>query len=173
MAEAQKAGGICAFVDAEHALDVGYARKLGVRTDDLLISQPDTGEQALEIADMLVRSGSVDCVVVGYLYGRGKRAAFGIGALLVAVYDPERDLFVSVSKVSTGLTDDEWREVRERCEPFVSPDKPARVESGVVPSVWVEPVVVVVRVGEGRAVRVDGLDELSEVSTAFCRTVAP
>ncbi|MGE5615856.1 MAG: recombinase RecA, partial [Bacillota bacterium] len=53
-----------AFVDAEHALDVTYARKLGVRTDDLLISQPDTGEQALEIADMLVRSGSVDCVVI-------------------------------------------------------------------------------------------------------------
>lgn len=86
---------------------------------------------------------TVDCVVVGYLYGRGKRAAFGIGALLVAVYDPARDLFVSVSKISTGLTDDEWRGVRERCEPFVSPVKPARVESGVVPSVWVEPVVVI------------------------------
>ena len=62
--EAQKLGGICAFVDAEHALDVGYARKLGVRTDDLLVSQPDCGEQALEIADMLVRSGAVDVIVV-------------------------------------------------------------------------------------------------------------
>src|SRR3954462_3342770 len=62
--EAQKAGGICAFVDAEHALDVGYARKLGVRTDDLLVSQPDCGEQALEITEMLVRSGAVDIVVV-------------------------------------------------------------------------------------------------------------
>lgn len=86
---------------------------------------------------------TVDCVVVGYLYGRGKRASFGVGALLVAVYDPERDLFVSISKISTGLTDDEWRGVRSRCEPFVSPDRPARVESGVVPSVWVEPVVVI------------------------------
>ena len=86
---------------------------------------------------------TVDCAVVGYLYGRGKRASFGIGALLVAVYDPARDLFVSVSKISTGLTDDEWRGVRERCEPFVNPDRPARVESGVVPSVWVEPVVVI------------------------------
>src|SRR3954471_22274923 len=56
VAEAQRAGGICAFVDAEHALDVGYARKLGVRTDDLLVSQPDFGEQALEIADTLIRS---------------------------------------------------------------------------------------------------------------------
>jgi recombination protein RecA len=64
IAEVQKQGGIAAFVDAEHALDVTYARKLGVRTDDLLISQPDTGEQALEIADMLVRSGGIDLLVV-------------------------------------------------------------------------------------------------------------
>ena len=64
IAEAQKKGGICAFVDAEHALDVVYARKLGVSTDDLLISQPDAGEQALEIADTLVRSGAIDVLVV-------------------------------------------------------------------------------------------------------------
>ncbi len=64
IAEAQKLGGICAFVDAEHALDPVYARKLGVNVDDLLISQPDAGEQALEIADTLVRSGAVDVLVV-------------------------------------------------------------------------------------------------------------
>ena len=64
IAEAQKAGGTAAFVDAEHALDPEYARKLGVNTDELLVSQPDTGEQALEIVDMLVRSGAVDVVVV-------------------------------------------------------------------------------------------------------------
>ncbi|MGD8935854.1 MAG: recombinase RecA [Thiogranum sp.] len=64
IAEAQKAGGTAAFVDAEHALDPSYAEKLGVQIDDLLVSQPDTGEQALEIADMLVRSGAVDIVVV-------------------------------------------------------------------------------------------------------------
>ncbi len=64
IAEAQKAGGTCAFVDAEHALDPSYARKLGVDLDALLISQPDTGEQALEIADTLVRSGAVDVIVV-------------------------------------------------------------------------------------------------------------
>ena len=64
IAEAQKLGGICAFVDAEHALDVVYARKLGVSVDDLLISQPDAGEQALEIADTLVRSGAIDVLVV-------------------------------------------------------------------------------------------------------------
>ncbi len=64
IAEAQKRGGICAFVDAEHALDPVYARKLGVKVDDLLISQPDTGEQALEIADTLVRSGALEVLVI-------------------------------------------------------------------------------------------------------------
>jgi recombination protein RecA len=64
VAEAQRQGGIAAFIDAEHALDTVYARKLGVNCDDLLVSQPDTGEQALEIADMLVRSGAIDVVVI-------------------------------------------------------------------------------------------------------------
>jgi len=64
LAEAQKTGGICAFIDAEHALDPVYARKLGVKVDDLLISQPDHGEQALEIADTLVRSGAIDVLVI-------------------------------------------------------------------------------------------------------------
>src|SRR5215216_5735475 len=64
IAEAQRTGGVCAFVDAEHALDPIYARKLGVNLDDLLISQPDTGEQGLEIADTLVRSGAIDVLVV-------------------------------------------------------------------------------------------------------------
>jgi recombination protein RecA len=64
VSEAQKKGGICGYIDAEHAMDVGYARKLGVRTDDLLLSQPDTGEQALEIAEMLVRSGAIDVLVI-------------------------------------------------------------------------------------------------------------
>jgi recombination protein RecA len=64
IAQAQKHGGVCAFIDAEHALDVTYGRKLGVRTEDLLISQPDHGEQALEIAETLVRSGAIDVLVV-------------------------------------------------------------------------------------------------------------
>ncbi|GAB3313810.1 recombinase RecA [Luteimonas notoginsengisoli] len=64
VAECQKLGGVCAFIDAEHALDPTYAQKLGVNVEDLLVSQPDTGEQALEIADMLVRSNAVDMVVI-------------------------------------------------------------------------------------------------------------
>src|ERR1039457_2292772 len=64
IAQAQKAGGMCAFIDAEHALEVTYARKLGVRVEDLLVSQPDHGEQALEIADKLVGTGAIDLIVV-------------------------------------------------------------------------------------------------------------
>ncbi len=64
IAEAQKMGGIAAFIDAEHALDINYAKKLGVRIEDLLVSQPDTGEQALEVAESLVRSGAVDIIVI-------------------------------------------------------------------------------------------------------------
>jgi recombination protein RecA len=64
VAESQRKGGIAAFIDAEHALDTAYARKLGVNCDELLVSQPDTGEQALEIADMLVRSGAIDIIVI-------------------------------------------------------------------------------------------------------------
>jgi len=67
VAEAQKKGGMCAFVDAEHALDPAYAKKLGVNLDELVISQPDTGEQALEIADTLVRSGGIDVLVIHIL----------------------------------------------------------------------------------------------------------
>ncbi|MDX1779605.1 MAG: recombinase RecA, partial [Thermodesulfobacteriota bacterium] len=64
IAEAQKLGGVAAFIDAEHAVDIGYAQQLGVKTDELLISQPDTGEQALEIAEMLVRSGAIDVIII-------------------------------------------------------------------------------------------------------------
>jgi DNA ligase 1 len=86
---------------------------------------------------------TVDCVIVGYIYGRGRRAAFGVGALLVAAYDPERDVFPTVTKIGTGLSDAQWGEVRDRCEPYVSESKPARVESNIEPSVWVEPQVVI------------------------------
>src|ERR671916_3214421 len=64
LAEAQKVGGICAFIDAEHAMDPAYAKRIGLDVDELLVSQPDHGEQALEIADMLIRSGAVDVVAI-------------------------------------------------------------------------------------------------------------
>ena len=77
VAEAQKTGGICGFIDAEHALDPAYANKLGVDIEDLLISQPDNGEQALEIADTLVRSGAVDVLVIDSVAALTPRAELG------------------------------------------------------------------------------------------------
>jgi recombination protein RecA len=74
IAQCQKSGGVCAFIDAENAFDPIYARKLGVKVEDLLVSQPDTGEQALEICDMLVRSGGVDMVVIDSVAALGARS---------------------------------------------------------------------------------------------------
>ncbi len=108
VAEAQKKGGICAFVDAEHALDPIYARKLGVQLDDLLISQPDAGEQALEIADTLVRSGAIDVLVIDSVAALTPRAELegemgdslpGLQARLMS--QALRKLTASISKSNT------------------------------------------------------------------------
>lgn len=110
IAEAQKKGGIAAFIDAEHALDVNYARKLGVKTDDLLISQPDTGEQALEIAEILVRSGAIDCLVIdsvaalvprAELEGEMGDAHMGLQARLMS--QALRKLTAAISKSLTSV----------------------------------------------------------------------
>jgi DNA ligase 1 len=86
---------------------------------------------------------TIDCVLLGYIFGQGKRAAFGAGALLVGVYDKQQDLFVTVSKIGTGLSDDEWQSIRKRTEGLVVDHKPARVVSLIEPSVWVEPELVI------------------------------
>jgi DNA ligase-1 len=86
---------------------------------------------------------TVDCVILGYIYGRGKRTAFGAGALLVGVYDDKKDEFVSISKIGTGLTDEEWRKIKEMGEKVQISNKPARVNSLIVPSVWLKPEIVI------------------------------
>jgi DNA ligase-1 len=86
---------------------------------------------------------TIDCVLLGYLFGRGKRAALGAGSLLVGVYDPERDLFVTVTKIGTGLSDKQWRSIRERTKGLEVDHRPARVSSLIEPSVWVEPQLVI------------------------------
>jgi DNA ligase 1 len=86
---------------------------------------------------------TIDCVLLGYIFGRGKRAALGAGALLVGVYDPKQDMFVTLSKIGTGLTDEEWRSIRERTKGLVVDHKPARVSSLIEPSVWLEPKIVI------------------------------
>ncbi|GBE14303.1 MAG TPA: recombinase RecA [Proteobacteria bacterium] len=110
IAEAQKGSGVAAFIDAEHALDIGYARKLGVRTNDMLISQPDTGEQALEITEMLLRSGAIDIIVIDSVAALVPRAEIegemgdshmGLQARLMS--QALRKLTGAISKTNTAL----------------------------------------------------------------------
>ncbi|HSA84242.1 MAG TPA: DNA ligase, partial [Patescibacteria group bacterium] len=86
---------------------------------------------------------TIDCVILGYVYGKGKRTAFGAGALLVGVYDKEKDEFVSVTRIGTGLSDEEWRSIKERTKGLEVDHKPARVNSLITPSVWVKPEIVI------------------------------
>lgn len=86
---------------------------------------------------------TIDCVILGYIFGRGKRAEFGAGALLVGVYNEPQDEFVTVSKIGTGLTDEEWREIHQRADKIKVEHKPARVNSLLAPSVWIEPKIVI------------------------------
>jgi DNA ligase-1 len=88
---------------------------------------------------------TIDCVVMGYYRGRGKRAGFGIGAFLTGVYDEASDQFVTIAKIGTGLTDEQWGEMKKRCDGVKAPDKPARfvVDKNLDPDVWCEPAMVV------------------------------
>jgi DNA ligase-1 len=86
---------------------------------------------------------TIDCVVLGYISGKGKRTAFGAGALLVGIYDDKKDEFVTVSKIGTGLTDEEWKEIHRRAAKIKVDHKPARVSSVIVPSVWIKPEIVI------------------------------
>ena len=86
---------------------------------------------------------TIDCVILGYVTGKGKRTAFGAGALLVGVYDSKLDEFVTVSKIGTGLSDDEWREIHKRADKIKVDHKPARVNSKTTPSVWIRPEIVI------------------------------
>jgi DNA ligase 1 len=86
---------------------------------------------------------TIDCVILGYIYGRGKRTEFGAGALLVGIYDDKKDEFVTVSRIGTGLTDEEWREIHKRADKIKVDKKPARVNSLIEPSVWIAPEIVI------------------------------
>ncbi|MDD5147657.1 MAG: ATP-dependent DNA ligase [Candidatus Daviesbacteria bacterium] len=86
---------------------------------------------------------TIDCVILGYIFGKGKRSGFGAGSLLVGVYDEVKDEFVTVSKIGTGLTDEEWREIHKRADKIKILRKPARVNSLLTPSVWIEPSIVI------------------------------
>ncbi|MCK5026876.1 MAG: recombinase RecA, partial [Candidatus Pacebacteria bacterium] len=108
IAEAQKQGGVCAFIDAEHAMDPEYAKKLGVKTDELLISQPDTGEQSLEITESLVRSGKIDIIVIDSVAAltpkdeiEGEMGAYHVGKQARLMSQALRKLTAIVAKTKT------------------------------------------------------------------------
>ncbi|KKR80921.1 MAG: putative DNA ligase [Candidatus Daviesbacteria bacterium GW2011_GWA1_41_61] len=86
---------------------------------------------------------TIDCVILGYIWGRGKRAKFGAGSLLVGVYDKEKDEFVTVSKIGTGLTDEEWKTIHARADKIKVEHRPARVNAILEPSVWIKPEIVI------------------------------
>lgn len=86
---------------------------------------------------------TIDCVILGYFYGTGKRTSFGVGGLFLGIYDDKSDKFYSISRLGTGLTDEEFRQVKEMCDKIKVDHKPARVEASIEPSVWVEPKIVV------------------------------
>ena len=139
-------------VDAPDALLALFDDAIQNGLEGIMAKKPDSPYQAgarsynwvkLKRAQAGHLRDTVDCVIIGYIYGRGRRAALGVGALLVAVFDPDRDVFTSITKIGTGLTDAEWRGVLERCAPYIQDHKPARVESRLEPSVWVEPEVVI------------------------------
>jgi DNA ligase-1 len=139
-------------VDDADRLELLFDDALGRGLEGLVVKRVDSPYQAgarnfnwvkLKKHSRGALEDTIDCVMLGYFLGRGKRAELGVGALLVGVYDQEADEFLTVTKIGTGLGDEQWREVGERAAPFRSEQRPARVRSTITPSVWVEPKIVV------------------------------
>jgi len=135
-----------------HSLTLLFDEAISLGLEGLVVKKPESRYEAgarnfnwvkLKRHSAGALGDTIDCVLLGYLFGRGKRAALGAGALLVGVYDPERDLFVTVTKIGTGLSDEQWRSIRERTRGLEVDHKPARVSSLIQPSVWVEPQIVI------------------------------
>jgi DNA ligase-1 len=133
-------------------LELLFEDALGKGLEGLVVKRIDSSYQAgarnfnwvkLKKHSRGALEDTIDCVMLGYFVGRGKRAELGVGALLVGVYDQDNDEFVTVTRIGTGLGDEQWREVATRAAPFRSEDRPARVRSTITPSVWVAPKIVV------------------------------
>ena len=138
-------------VDDPNRLDTMFENALERGLEGLVVKRVDSPYQAgarnfnwvkLKRHSRGALEDTIDCVLLGYFVGRGKRVGLGVGALLVGVYDAESDEFKTVTKIGTGLSDEQWREVGERAAPFRSEQKPARINSKITPSVWVEPKIV-------------------------------
>jgi DNA ligase-1 len=136
------------MVEDAHTLTLLFDEAVSLGLEGLVVKKPESHYEAgarnfnwvkLKRHSAGALNDTIDCVLLGYLYGRGKRAALGAGSLLVGVYDPERDLFVTVTKIGTGLSDEQWRSIQGRTRGLEVDHKPARVSSLIEPSVWVEP----------------------------------
>jgi DNA ligase 1 len=135
-------------VGEAHTLTLLFDDSISKGLEGLVVKKPESRYEAgarnfnwvkLKRHSAGALNDTIDCVLLGYLYGRGKRAALGAGSLLVGLYDPEQDLFVTVTKIGTGLIDSQWRSIRERTRGLEVDHRPARVSSLIEPSVWVEP----------------------------------
>src|SRR5215471_7014201 len=140
------------IIDDADRLELAFEDALGRGLEGLVVKRVDSPYQAgarnfnwvkLKKHSRGALEDTIDCVMLGYFVGRGKRVELGVGALLVGVYDAAADEFKSVTKIGTGLGDEQWREVASRAEPFRSETRPARVRSTITPSVWVEPKIVI------------------------------
>jgi DNA ligase-1 len=138
-------------VDDAERLDAMFEDALERGLEGLVVKRVDSPYQAgarnfnwvkLKRHSRGALDDTIDCVLLGYFVGRGKRVGLGVGALLVGVYDQDNDVFKTVTKIGTGLSDEQWREVGVRAEPFRAEQKPARVQSTITPSVWLEPKIV-------------------------------
>jgi len=135
-------------VSDAHTLTLLFDEAVSLGLEGLVVKKPESRYEAgarnfnwvkLKRHSAGALNDTIDCVLLGYLYGRGKRAALGAGSLLVGLYDPEQDQFVTVTKIGTGLSDEQWRSIRERTKGLEVDHRPARVSSLIEPSVWVEP----------------------------------
>ena len=138
--------------DSVEVLTKALQENISNGLEGIVVKRPDSVYQAgsrnfnwvkLKRHDSGELTDTVDLVLLGYYFGKGKRTAFGAGGLLAGVYDSERDEFVTITKIGTGLSDDEWREIHKRGDALQIDHKPARVDSILVPSVWIRPEIVV------------------------------
>src|SRR6266568_6034546 len=136
------------IVQDAHALTLLFAEAISKGLEGLVVKKQESRYEAgarnfnwvkLKRHSAGALNDTIDCVLLGYLFGRGRRTALGAGSLLVGLYDPERDLFVTGTKIGTGLSDEQWRSIRERTKGLEVAHRPARVSSLIEPSVWVEP----------------------------------
>jgi len=142
------------FVENATKLEDYFLRQISKGLEGVVVKRPDSPYRPgkrnfnwiklkrLEKGHLL---DTIDCIVLGYYYGRGKRAAFGIGALLVGAYNKKRDCFQTVAKIGTGLSDEEWRAIKKRCDSISVKEKPKNVEcqKDLYPDVWIQPDIVI------------------------------